>query len=1236
MKKTETQMNKLNVVLNGKIVQANQGESILTVATRNDYHIPTLCHDPRLEPFSSCFVCVVEVEGMRGLQPSCSTKVTEGMVINTETEEVKSSRKMALDLLVSNHYADCIAPCKDTCPAGVDVQGYIALIEKALYSEAIELIKEANPLPAICGRICVRPCEAACRRNLLEEGSGVGIDYLKRFAADKDLEAAQHYKPELAPSTGKKVAVIGAGPGGLSAAYWLAQKGHQVDIFEGMPNPGGWLRYGIPEYRLPNELIDKEIATITELGVNLYTNKKLGDNLDYKEIKDNYDATILTIGSQKGTLVGVEGDDADGVFSGIDFLRNMAVTEQKYDFKGKKIVVVGGGNTAMDCCRTSIRCNADEVIVVYRRTEAEMPANPIEIHESKIENVKYMLLCNPVKVNKDENGKLKNIVCVKMELGEPDASGRRRPMPIEGSEFELEVDILLAAIGQKTDVNFINDINKNTDSGELKINRWGDIDANADTLQTGIANVFAAGDGVSGPATVIEAIAQAKTAVHSCHQYLSGEDLVPISKEFYSKKDNFKKQEPKDYKNRFKKQMREEMPVLDSNKRANFNEVELGYADEDITKNETARCLECGCTALYTCDLKKYATEYNAVQDKFQGTFNEYNIDFSHPYIEIDSSKCILCGRCVRICNEVVGAGALGFINRGFDTFVAPAMGESLLGTNCESCGLCISTCPTGAISENKVFKPGPIKTDTFKTICNYCSVGCEIEVHHKSGFVMGISGANGMINKDGNLCAYGQFGYQYMNDNSRILKPRIKENGEWKDIEWDEAISLIKNKISAVSPDENAFMAGARLSNEEMYLIQKLARAGAKTNNISSFHYLERGKGYSLNSIESVPFEQVKDASSIYILSPQIIEQNGVAGFFVQNARHNNAIPVTLIKSDNNKAMDIKADSIIDIKSHYHLFKAINYYLLSKGKQNKMFINSRTKDFEDYYQAIQKEDYNKLISEAGLNLESIEKLAEEINLSLNTVLIYNEEHISSAAAIEINNLMLITGKHGKTANGVIAIKSKNNSQGLRDMGICPKTGVGGRHLKDSLAQFKQVWGINNLPEKTNYSIKDKLENHEIKNLFIFGEDPLGTALDKKFVNDFVSHSNFIVVADYFMTASAEKANLVLPMAFPFESGGSFTNLQRIVQSFEAEIDSKIGMNNIEILNKLSSAFELKTYDTAAEVFDEISSLLPTETESIYEFNITENDNPRNIFANGADYISKRFNDEYIQSIKIN
>ena len=1224
-------MSTVNVVLNGKNVKANKDETVLELATRHGYYIPTLCHDPRLEPFSACLVCLVHVEKMNGFQPSCSLKVTEGMVIDTESEEVKKARRFSLELLLSNHYADCIGPCKETCPAGVDVQGYISLIEKGMYKEAVGLIKEDNPLPAICGRVCVRPCEVACRRNLLDENSGVGIDYLKRFAADKDLESEDHYRPNVLPDSGKSVAVIGGGPGGLSAAYWLAQSGHKVDIYEAMPHAGGWLRYGIPEYRLPNSVLEKEISTITELGVNIFTNKKLGENISYKELKDKYDAVILTIGSQKGTLVGVEGEDADGVYSGIDFLRNMEATGQRYDFKGKKIVVVGGGNTAMDCCRTSRRCGSEDVSVVYRRTEAEMPANPIEIHESKLEGVKYMFLTSPVKILKGENGKLKSMVCLKMELGEPDASGRRRPIAIEGSEFEIECDYILAAIGQKTDVGFINDINQFAENGELKINKWGDIEANPETLQTGIPSVFAAGDGVTGPATIIAAIAQAKLAVNSCNQYLRGEEVKPVKKEFFSRKENFRKQEKEAYLNKFSRQLREEMPVLNPDNRMNFSEVELGYASEDIAKNETARCLECGCSALYTCDLKKHATDYNASQVHFAGLFNEYSIDFSHPYIEIDNNKCILCGRCVRICKEVVGAEALGFVKRGSKAYIAPAMNMSLKDTKCESCGLCISTCTTGALSENKLFKPGPVRTDTFKMICNYCSVGCELIVHHRGDFVYEISGANGLVNQGGNFCNKGRFGYHYMNDKSRLLSPRLKENGVWKEIDWKQAFDIIAQKVKSVKASENAFFAGARLSNEEQYYIQKIARTGVKTNNISSFHYIERGKGYVGNGSASISFSDLKLAKAIWILDPDLINSNGVAGFAIQNARFNSKIPVTIIAEKNNHAMDHKADRIIFINSKYAFIKAINYYLLDSGKQNSFFIKGRTKGFDEYKNNLLKEDYDSLIKDSGLSKDEIESLANEFDSIAETVIVYTEAETSSNCALEINNLMLISGKHEKTGSGILALKSKNNSHGLHDNGICPKLAPGGRLLKDAKSDLEKLWQVDNLPVDSDFSIKENLANRQVKNIFIFGEDPIGTAFKIEEAKTLLSDNAFIVVADYFMTDTAESASLVLPMAFPFEIGGSYTNTGKIIQNFEAVLEPKTGKNNIEMLSGFAEAIGMSPFSSKEEIFMEFASLLPVDREILFSFDYTNNDNPCNMFAHGADNLvlrhSNHFND---------
>jgi formate dehydrogenase major subunit len=1228
-------MNEINVILNGKIVKGNKGETILSLARRNGHEIPTLCNDDRLEPYSSCYVCVIEIEGLRALQPACSTKIAEGMKIETNNGRVYKARKTALDLLLSNHYADCLGPCKQTCPAGVDVQGYISFIDKGMYNEAVALIKETNPLPAICGRVCVRPCEAACRRNLLEEGTGVGIDYMKRFAADYDLASPDKYKPAIKPDTNKKIAVIGAGPGGLSAAFFLRKEGHAVDIYEASPNPGGWLRYGIPEYRLPNDILDQEVKNITDMGVKIFYSQKLGDDLSYKALKFKYDSIVLAIGSQIGTSIGCEGDDAENVLSGVDFLKAMELSGKRNDFRGKTVAVIGGGNTAMDCCRSSKRCGAEKVYIIYRRTEKEMPANPIEIHESKLEGVEYMFLTAPVRVNKDAEGKIKSMTCLKMELGEPDASGRRRPVIVPNSEFDIPLDYAIAAIGQKTIINFINEVNSNTDIGELKATKWGDIETDSQTLQTGVKRIFACGDGVSGPATLIQAVAQGRVAARSCNQFLMEQPLVPEKKEFLSKRDNFKLQLKEEYVGKFLKQMREEMPVLEADKRMNYKEVELGYDSAEVAIKESQRCLECGCIAYYDCDLKRYATQYDAEQERYKGEFKQVDVDFRHPYIEIDNNKCILCSRCIRVCREVVGANALGLVNRGFETYVAPSMGDALQDTSCESCGLCLSACPTGALTENVIFKPGPVKMDTMDTICNYCSIGCEVTVHHKNGFAMRVTGQKGKVNVDGNLCRYPKFGYKYINDSKRITKPLLKSGDNFEEISFDEAYNIISYKIKSAKADENAFFGGARLSNEEMYLIQKLARTCAKTNNVGSFHYLNRGMGYNANSRSNVMFDQIKGASRIYLLGSEINSDNAVAGFMVSNAQFQKNTPVELITTSDDSSMKQKANNVIQVKSYYSFIKAVNHYLLTKGLENQLFITDNCIGFEEYKKSLLKEKFDVLYKKAGVNNEKcFYEFAENYDKEMNAIVIFSEKEVSANACNELFNLAMITGKLGKTANGLISLKEKNNSQGLFDMGMNPEYGIGGIPITDKSFREKLMkkWGVCNLPEQV-YDLYSLVDNGKIKNMFVFGEDPLGCAGDTKKVETWITKPEFLMVQDYFLTETAKEADLILPASFPFETGGTYSNTQKVLQKFEKSTSAKTGDDNCKQLIKILEKFGQKELTDVVDVMMESINLLPTiEESSKHLFCLTSDENQNRMFEYGCDHLVKYFEESFEKS----
>jgi formate dehydrogenase major subunit len=341
----------IEITLDGKKILVEPGKSILEVAESQGIRIPTLCHDRRLEPFASCWVCLVKVERAKGFVPSCGTKVAPGMVITTTAPDIAAARRMALDLLLSNHYGDCKAPCTLTCPSNIDIQGYLGLVANGKTAEAVELIRRDNPMPAVIGRICPRPCEQECRRRLVEEP--ININGIKRFVADLEASLGGMSTRPLPARRGKKAAIVGAGPAGLSAAWYLSEKGVDVTLYEAMEKAGGMLRYGIPDYRLPPEVLDRAIADMTSMGATLRTGVRLGRDTTLEKLRAENDAVVLAIGAWKGRTLRIPGEDHPAVLSGIDFLRD--VNAGTPVAVGKIVAVIGGGNTALDAARCSLR-----------------------------------------------------------------------------------------------------------------------------------------------------------------------------------------------------------------------------------------------------------------------------------------------------------------------------------------------------------------------------------------------------------------------------------------------------------------------------------------------------------------------------------------------------------------------------------------------------------------------------------------------------------------------------------------------------------------------------------------------------------------------------------------------------------------------------------------------------------------------------------------------------------------
>lgn len=676
-------MKKIKVTINGQVCTGTPGQTLLQIAEANGIQIPNLCHNSELKHYGGCSLCVVEAENNPKLLRACSTVATDGMVINTESERVVRTRKTSIELLMSDHDGDCRGPCVLKCPASVNAQGYVQAIARGDDKEAVRIIKERLPIPASIGRVCPHPCEGGCRRQMVEES--ISIAYLKYFAADNVIKAGG-YLPAKAASTGKRVGIIGGGPGGLTAAYYLSLKGHRVTIVDAMPQMGGMLRYGIPEYRLPKKVLDEEIAEIASLGVEMKNNYRIGVDASFQEFKAKYDAVVLAIGAWSSMPVGCPGEELEGVMGGIDFLQRVALG-QKPEI-GDKVAVVGGGNTAMDACRTAVRLGAKEVYVVYRRTEKEMPAEQIEIDEAREEGVVFKFLTNPAEIV-GENGKVKEIKLQVMELGEPDESGRRRPVPVEGKFEILPVSCVIAAIGQKANVAGFEGV---------ELNRKGIISADETSYRTSVEGVFAVGDATNNGASIaIEAIGEARRCSKVVDLYLNGVE-VPYRKTYLS----VKKVTPEHFEG-YIKLPRAKMPTRDPEERKHdFQEINLGFSEAQA-RAEAARCLDCGCHDFEECKLIRCANLYELQPQRVERLRGEGRVHPSYKEkrlvaIERDQGKCILCGQCVRLCDEVVGKGIIDLVGRGFETAIKPEFLKSDAIKGCVDCLKCAQACPTGAL----------------------------------------------------------------------------------------------------------------------------------------------------------------------------------------------------------------------------------------------------------------------------------------------------------------------------------------------------------------------------------------------------------------------------------------------------------------------------------------------------------------------------------------------------------
>jgi len=552
--------------------------------------------------------------------------------------------------------------CENACPVNTRAPQYISAIRQENYNLALELNRGDNLFPAILGRICVHPCEEKCRRGLLLD-LPISICSLKRASADFKTHDRQG-EPAIIKRD-KKVAIIGAGPSGLSAANDLAKLGYSVTIYESFSIPGGMLNVGIPPYRLPREVVRRAIGEVRQLGVEIATGTPIGKELNLESLRKKHDAVYIAAGAHKAEKLGIAGEDLQGVIHGVTFMRMVNLEENPKI--GLRVAVVGGGNTAMDSARSSLRLGAKEVSIIYRRSREEMPVDPRELEEVEEEGIKVHYLTQPIRVLSRDGIRVSGVQCIRNRLGDPEQDGRRRPIPIEGTEFDIDIDLLIPAVSQSPDISFL------PEEIGLEISKWDRLSVNPETFETNVRGIFAGGDFVTGPRDVIRVIADGRKAALSIHRYLSGE--------VFEKKPAYFTPIPEvQIDPDLEKIPRQRMDTISIQERKALDkEVELGFSIE-VALKEAVRCLQC------------------------------------HIFTVFDRTKCILCGGCVDICpkscfrmarlDEIEGDEKLSrLVQSLYNVSLGEAQKLNLASvifkdeSRCIQCGLCVKRCPTGTIT---------------------------------------------------------------------------------------------------------------------------------------------------------------------------------------------------------------------------------------------------------------------------------------------------------------------------------------------------------------------------------------------------------------------------------------------------------------------------------------------------------------------------------------------------------
>ncbi len=1086
------------ITIDKKVASAKPGDTILQAARSRGIEIPTLCAYGGIDPVGSCRVCLVELQPSGKLVTACSTPAEPDMVVVTDSPRVHDARRTCIELLMSEHNADCLPPCRLTCPAECDVQGYATLIAGGRDREALELIRRTIPFAGIMGRVCPHPCEQQCRRNRVD--TPLSVCGLKRYVADREADSGDISLPGKARLTGKRVAVVGGGPAGLTAAYYLLLAGHDVTIFDQKDALGGMLRWGIPRYRLPAEVLDREIDIVGRLGAEVVLGSKLGrdftlDSLD----RQGFDAAFLALGAQVSTSMRLEGEDLPGVWKGLEFLDRVAHNSPPEI--GRRVGVVGGGNVAFDAARSALRLGAESVTIIYRRGRDEMPANPIEVEAAEHEGVQFELLTNPVEIRRNDDAL--TVTCVRMELGEPDDSGRRRPQPIADSEVDMELDTLVSAIGQRID-------SSGAEFRGLAKGKWNNIVVDEETFQTDVPWVFAGGDCVSGADLVVTAVAAGRKAAGSIDRFLHGQPVVGSGKPFSVVRGPLDEIDQSMF-DRFEHIDREAMPEAETDtRRRDFQEVELGLSEE-MARREATRCLSCGCQDVFSCRLRMLAVEYDVDPEAFRGSKRKYPIDDSHPYIVRDPNKCILCGCCQRVCTEVVGQDVIGFAGRGFDTDVTPPAEMPLGTTRCISCGACVDACPVGALSDKRPAGVPVTDMPSHETTCSYCGLGCRLDVQAHGDLIAAISAPTDRINETQVLCERGRYGYRFVNSSRRLRKPLVRPSK--KDVaetglesmtvtSWRKALDAAASRLKAVvdkhGPGSVGVVGSSRLTCEA-------AEA------LAGFAHLRLGSSEHIGTFADTGSTRILGRMYGSERSPgsteEIASADVVLGYHEEVLEQTPGIVVEILKAKRNQAwfgmlgmpgerLTRKADlavGLLDREARWGFIKGVVKLLVDEEMVDLEAVQSSTTGFDDMVASLE--------GFSDFDVDSARTVASKLASAHRPAIVALAEAATTKEMVWLTNLALVLGR----LESLVFVRRVANLQGLIEAG----------YRKPGL---------------------DVLTNPEVKAAVIFGEDPITAGL----TGEVLQAMDLVIVVDLFPTATTAFADIVLPLASVMESNGLY------------------------------------------------------------------------------------------------